>query len=58
MTALAIQARGTYDEARDTPRPCPCGRHLVTGYWSRLTCPWYDQSWRLFAQPEEQPTCE
>lgn len=29
----------SYDEGRAVPRACQCGRHWVTGYWSRLFCP-------------------
>ena len=40
---ISISPRGTFDEERDRLRPCICGRHWVTGWWTRSYCP--------FAQP-------
>ena len=54
-----ITARPTFDEARERPRLCPCGRHWVTGEWSRLYCPFDAVPHRgLWPQPDEQPLCE
>ena len=49
--------RRTFDEARDTPRVCPCGRHIVTGAWSSFYCPWARPS-GLWVQPDDDPLAE
>jgi hypothetical protein len=32
-------SRPTFDEQRSQPKPCPCGRHSITG-GTPLVCPW------------------
>lgn len=36
---VTISQRGTFDHDREAPRPCLCGRHTVTGRWTRPYCP-------------------
>lgn len=52
----------TFDEARSAPRPCPCNRHLITGAWSRLYCPFASQRragrWGIYWSSPDLEMCE